>query len=162
MSVQDHKLQHGKFWVCTRKKIQCKNEWGATFVQRGCGGLYPWRFPGFDWRRPLATYSNFEAMPARRAGGTCTRLFHPESLSYYLWPTIWARDLSHSLIPCQNQTYQEVAEWAKKRGEARAFHGGGYAVPGFWVPALDSARVAWENRSWTGDQELPVWRLDAD
>lgn len=124
------------------------------FVRGSCGDLCPWRFPGFDQRRPWATSSNFETMPAHKAGGTCTQLFHPKSLSYYLWPIIWARHVS-VLMPCQNQTYQEVAEGAKRRGKARALRGGGCAAPDCGVPALDSAQLAWENRSWAGEARAP-------
>lgn len=125
------------------------------FVRGSCGDLCPWKFPGFDQRRPWATSSNFETMPAHKAGGTCTQLFHPKSLSYYLWPIIWARHVS-VLMPCQNQTYQEVAEGAKRRGKARALRGGGCAALDCGVPALDSAQLAWENRSWAGEARAPA------
>lgn len=162
MSVQDYKLQQGKFWVYIRKKKnQCKDDQGAMFVQRGCGSLYQWRFPGFDWRRPSACSSNFEFMPIHKAGGTFIQLFH--SSSCYLWPIVW-EGMYH--IFWYHVRIRVTRRWQnEQRKQARQGLSREVGVPsqGCGVTALDSARLAWENRSWTGGQELlPAWRLDAD
>lgn len=46
-------------------------------------------FTGFDWRKPLATSYNFEAMPTHKAGGICTLWSLSSSFTLSHYPIIY-------------------------------------------------------------------------
>lgn len=96
ISIQDYKLQQGKFWLYIREKSHRKGDQAGTSCPERLWGLHSWRFPGFDWRRPWANSSNFEASPALSCSwtrGICSKLFHSNLL--FLSGLLFGQDLSH-------------------------------------------------------------------